>query len=216
MPAGKYEHARDAHDQAANHICIDQCQDDKSRCHRRAERSAQQHVAGRREYEHRNEIEQKTRYGEGQALQQSQGPVQMCAIAWGASGRCGALTLVAAYTVGEVLKRSHRPAHPALSEPFQHQREAEDDQQLPGGVEQAVSRVGVARRFFHPAQQQREMGDGSHCRLDVVRGGTDPLGYLNEHLRPEAVGHDSIHRCVRPGTALFWALCYWPQRVCAR
>ena len=108
---------------------MDHRQGHKSRRYGRAERRAQQHVAGHREREHRQEIEQETRYGEGQALQQSPGPGQMCGMAASASGYGGdALVLLAAHTLGEVLERSHRPVHPALSEPFQHQRKAENDE----------------------------------------------------------------------------------------
>ncbi len=53
----------------------------------------------------------------------------MCGMAASASGYGGdALVLLAARTLGELLERNHGPVHPALSEPFQHQRKAQNDE----------------------------------------------------------------------------------------
>src|SRR5215475_10197861 len=60
------------------------------------------------------------------------------------------------------------------------------------------------------------MSDGPRRCLDVFRYAADPLGYLNEHLRAEAIGGGLVFGFVRRGTGLSCALGCWGWRVCRR
>ena len=215
---GRHQRLRRADHAAAEHVGVDDREDDDARPQRAADFGREQHVADRRERDHRRKLDGEAREHERQPEHQLVGigeaavPPQLLPqilrrqifLLWRQVLRrqvwrrqvlrrqVAALRLQPRGSMRARRDVTHdgreRPSQGPPHDPFDGERAGEHQRELPRGVEQQMTRVGVLHEMADPMQDHRKVGHRACGGRELAGGLAEPVRHLHHDLHAEIVG----------------------------